>query len=201
VEVFADIWCPYAHVGIRRFVQRRWALRRNDLTLHVRAWPLELVNGEPLDPDHVARQVDDLRRQVTPELFSHFDPERFPRSTLPALDLVDDAYAKGPTVGERASLAMRDALFERGEDISDPAVLDRLRAGFDLGPPDPGARRHVLADWSEGHRRGVVGSPHFFVGEESFFCPSLQIERQDGRLDIRADPQRFDELFARCGAA
>jgi Acetyl-CoA hydrolase/transferase C-terminal domain len=56
VEVFADIWCPYAHVGIRRFVHRRWAAHRNDLVLRVRAWPLQLVNGEPLDADHVVLQ-------------------------------------------------------------------------------------------------------------------------------------------------
>ena len=64
VEVFADIWCPYAHVGLRRFIHRRWASHRKDLVLRVRAWPLELVNGEPLDADHVAEQIEDLRRQA-----------------------------------------------------------------------------------------------------------------------------------------
>jgi 2-hydroxychromene-2-carboxylate isomerase len=201
VEVFADIWCPYAHVGIRRFVHRRWGDPGNDHVLRVRAWPLELVNGEPLDPDHVAEQVDELRRQVTPDLFSGFDPRHFPPTTLPALDLVQDAYANGLVVGERASLAVRDALFEWGKDISDPVVLHRLRVDLGLGPPRPDARQHLLADWAEGRRRGVVGSPHFFVGEDSFFCPSLQIERQDGHRHIRTDPQRFDEFFARCSAA
>src|SRR5690349_9913221 len=142
VEVFADIWCPYAQVGIRRFVQRRWAAARNDLVLRVRAWPLELVNGEPLDGDHVAEQIEELRRQATPHLFSGFDLRHFPRTTLPALDLVNDAYARGLRVGERASLAVRDAIFERGADISDPAVLDRLRIDLALGPADPDARWH-----------------------------------------------------------
>ena len=96
IEVFADVWCPYAHVGIRRFVQRRWAVGRDDLLLRVRAWPLELVNGEPLDADHVAEQIDDLRRQVTPALFAGFDARRFPSTTLPALELVDDAYRTRP---------------------------------------------------------------------------------------------------------
>jgi 2-hydroxychromene-2-carboxylate isomerase len=201
VEVFADIWCPYAHVGIRRFVHRRWAARRDDLVLHVRAWPLELVNGEPLDARHVAEQVDDLRRQVAPELFGGFDSSRFPRTTLPALDLVNDAYASGVGVGERASLAVRDALFERGDDISDPAVLERLRVDLALGPPRPDARNHILAEWAEGRRRGVVGSPHFFVGDSDFFCPTLQIERHDGQRHIRVDSRGFDEFFARCSAA
>jgi len=199
--VFADIWCPYAHVGIRRFARRRWAAPRNDLVLRVRAWPLELVNGEPLDADHVAEQIDDLRSQVASDLFGGFDPRQFPHTTLPALDLVNDAYANALVVGERASLAIRDALFERGNDISDPVVLDRLRVDLSLGPARPDARRHVLADWTEGRRRGVVGSPHFFVDDDSFFCPTLQIERHNEHRHIRIDSQRFDEFFARCSAA
>jgi 2-hydroxychromene-2-carboxylate isomerase len=169
--------------------------------LRVRAWPLELVNGAPLDADHVAEQIADLRDQVTPDLFGGFDQAHFPSTTLPALDLVNDAYASGLMVGERASLAVRDALFERGEDISDPAVLRRLRSDLALDRAGPEARWQVLADWAEGRRRGVVGSPHFFVGDDSFFCPALQIHREDGRRLIRIDSPRFDDFFARCEAA
>jgi 2-hydroxychromene-2-carboxylate isomerase len=201
VEVFADIWCPFAHVGIRRFVHRRWVARRSDLVLRVRAWPLELVNGAPLDADHVAEQIEDLRCQVTPDLFSGFDPRQFPRTTLPGLDLVNDAYASGLLVGERASVAVRNALFERGEDISDSSVLGRLRTDLALGPAGPDARRQVLDDWAEGRDRGVIGSPHFFAGDDSFFCPTLRIEGEDGRRHIRVDSLRFDEFFARCAAA
>jgi len=201
VEVFADLSCPYAHVGIRRFIRRRWAAHRDDLALRVRAWPLELVNGAPLDGAHVAEQIADLRAQVAPDLFSGFDPQRFPHTTLPALDLVTDAYAVGMRIGERASIALRDALFERGEDISDPEILERLRSSLGVEPRGPDARWQVLAEWAEGSRRGVVGSPHFFVGEDDFFCPALQIIRRDGGRDIRVDPQRFDEFFARCLAA
>ena len=201
VEVFADIWCPYAHVGIRQFIHHRWAARRSDLLLRVRAWPLELVNGEPLGAAHVAAQIDDLRRQVTPHLFNGFDPVHFPRTTLPALDLVSDAYAAGPEVGERASLAVRDALFELGDDISDPSIIDRLRIELAIARSGPNGRWQVLADWAEGQRRGVVGSPHFFVGDDSFFCPTLQIDRRGGHRDIRIDSRGFDEFFARCSAA
>jgi len=200
-DVFADVWCPYAHVGIRRFVHRRWVERRHDLVLHVRAWPLELVNGDPLDAHHVAEQIDDLRAQVAPDLFAGFDPQRFPSSTLPALDLVDDAYRTGIWVGERASLAVRDALFERGEDISDPDVLARIRENLGVRARRPGARERVLADWYEGRRRGVVGSPHFFANGQSFFCPSLVIERVEGRRRIRVATERFDRFFEECAAA
>jgi 2-hydroxychromene-2-carboxylate isomerase len=201
VEVFADIWCPYAHVGLRRFVQRRWAAGRHDLILRVRGWPLELVNREPLDGDHVAEQIEELRDQVAPDLFRGFDPRHFPPTTLPALDLVNDAYARGLRTGERASLAVRDALFERRVDISDPAVLACVRQDLGLGPATIEARWQVLADWAEGRRRGVVGSPHFFVGDDSFFCPVLQIRREGGGRLIEVDSPGFDEFFARCAAA
>jgi 2-hydroxychromene-2-carboxylate isomerase len=201
VTVFADIGCPYAHVGLRRFFRRRASEARADLRLHVRAWPLELVNGEPLDPGHVAEQIEALREQVTPDLFSRFNPYTFPHTTLPALELVSDAYAMGLSDGERASLAVRNALFERGEDISDQGVLERLRHDLWLPPPRPDARERILADWADGQRLGVVGSPHFFVGDRDFFCPTLRITREGEHRHIRNDPARFDEFFARCAAA
>jgi len=200
-DVFADVWCPYAHLGIRRFIERRRAVGRRDLPLHVRAWPLELVNGEPLDAGHVARVIDDLRGQVAPDLFTRFDPERFPSTTLPALELVADAYLTGIWVGEHVSLAVREALFERGQDISDPKVLMDLRRDLGVGAPRPGARALVLADWREGRRRGVVGSPHFFVDGLSYFCPTLRIEQPDGKRKIEIDTTTFDEFFEACAAA
>ena len=48
IEVYADVWCPFAHVGLHYVVERRSALGRGDVLLDIRAWPLELVNGAPL---------------------------------------------------------------------------------------------------------------------------------------------------------
>jgi len=59
----------------------------------------------------------------------------------------------------------------------------------------------VLADWQEGRARGVIGSPHFFVGDESWFCPSLDIRRVDGRLLIRSDPGAFATFIEHCLSA
>ena len=201
IEVFADVSCPYAHVGIRRFVQHRQAIGRPDLILRVRAWPLELVNGRPLDAGHVADVIDDLRTQVSPDLFAGFDPDAFPSTTLPALELVNDAYDIGLTSGERASLKVRHALFEGGRDISDPAVLALLRADLGLPSSGPGSRDVVLADWAEGRSRGVIGSPHFFVDGTDFFCPALDIHRDEQRRHIRADVEGFDRFFSLCEAA
>ncbi|MGZ4784252.1 MAG: DsbA family oxidoreductase, partial [Acidimicrobiales bacterium] len=85
VEVFADVGCPFTHVGLRRFVERRDAAGRQDIGLRVRAWPLEVVNGQPLDPRFIAEEVDEIRTQVAPTLFTGFTESTFPSTSLPAL--------------------------------------------------------------------------------------------------------------------
>jgi predicted DsbA family dithiol-disulfide isomerase len=195
IEVFADVRCPFAHVGLRRVVERRRELGA-DFALHVRAWPLELVNGEPLDAEHVAGSVRALQDQVVPDLFSGFDPRRFPATSLPALELAAAAYDVDVRTGERASLAIRDALFEEGRDIADHRELERIAVA--VGVPGAWATDdRVQADWREGQQRGVVGSPHFFVGDSDFFCPSLDIRRQDGDLRVQLD-EGFDSFLDHC---
>ena len=60
IDVYADIWCPFAHVGIRRVTDRRDALGV-DTRLRVRAWPLELVNGKPMDAAFIGEEVVEIR--------------------------------------------------------------------------------------------------------------------------------------------
>jgi predicted DsbA family dithiol-disulfide isomerase len=187
VEVFADVWCPFAHVGLRRFVQHRALLSREDLVLRVRAWPLELVNGCPLDPGSTATHIAELREQVAPDLFAGFEVGAFPESSLDALALAAVGYEAGDRVGERVSLALRDALFEAGRNIGDAAVLRAIAAEQGIAGPGPDAVHSVVADWEEGKRRGVRGSPEFFVKGRGFFCPTLDITRVDGRLHIVRD--------------
>ena len=78
IEVFADVACPFTHVGLRRFADRRAELGRHDVTLRVRAWPLEVVNGQPLDPRFIAEEIEDIRQQVAPSTV-----RRLHRSGLP----------------------------------------------------------------------------------------------------------------------
>lgn len=196
IEVFADVVCPFTHVGLRRLVDRRRDLG-STAVLRVRAWPLELVNGEPLAADLVAEEVRELREQVAPDLFAGFDAMRFPATSLPAMALAADAYRRSAPVGERVSLALRHALFEEGRDIAATDVLADIAGAHDLGLPDAVDRAAIVADWEEGRRRGVQGSPHFFVDDEGFFCPALEIERVRDRLQITSDPARFDEFLAR----
>ncbi|RPI04442.1 MAG: disulfide bond formation protein DsbA, partial [Actinobacteria bacterium] len=180
IEIFADVRCPFTHVGLRRLVERREASGAH-FVLKVRAWPLELVNDAPLDASLIAAEVAELRRQVAPDLFTGFDPDAFPASSLPALGLAAAAYERDRHLGETVSLRLRDALFEQGRDIGERGELahiaDRLGLPRDLADP-----ASVLRDWHEGQTRGVIGSPHFFIGGDSYFCPTLHIEHHHGHL-------------------
>jgi predicted DsbA family dithiol-disulfide isomerase len=198
IEVFADVACPFTHVGLRRFVDRRAELGRQDVTLRVRAWPLEIVNGQPLDPHFIAEEIFDIRQQVAPALFAGFTEATFPASSIPALILAAAANDKNPAKGERVSLALRDLLFEQGVDIADPAVLTLLATEHDVSVYLTDNRR-VLEDHAEGVARGVVGSPHFFTPADGFFCPSLDVHRDPaGQLRIAADSAGFDRFITTC---
>lgn len=194
IEVYADVRCPFAHVGIRRVHERR--LAEGGPPLVVRAWPLELVNGAPMDGEMIAAEVDAIRAQVAPDMFAGFDPAAWPGSSLPALALTSAAYRADDATGERVALAVRDALFEEGRDIADPAVLADLadRHGVPLPPADD--HEAVVAEWRSGQARGVVGSPHFLVGGSGFFCPGLDIHHDDDGFRIARDVEAFAAFVA-----
>ena len=97
------------------------------------------------------------------------------------------------------SFALRDALFEEGRDISDQRTLESLARDLGVGMPDESDRADVVADWHEGERRGVLGSPHFFCGDDDVFCPSLDITKDLVKgLSIVKDTSRLTEFLARC---
>lgn len=196
IEVYADIVCPFTHVGLHRIVQRRTELGRDDVRLRVRAWPLEVINGEPMDAEAVAHKGADLRRQVSPNLFERYDPATFPSTSLPGLALTNAAYRQSIEVGEAVALQLRQLTFDDGIDISHPEVLARVATDngvtVEVGPEDEAA---VLADLEEGRHRGVVGSPHFFTPDgDGLFCPTLDIAHTDGSYEVGVNFERFAGL-------
>jgi predicted DsbA family dithiol-disulfide isomerase len=196
IEVFADVACPFAHVTLRRIVEERARLGRVEPRVRIRSWPLELVNDEPHDAAKVAAEVEALRRTVAPELFARFDPASFPDSTLEWLTLERAAYGSGDAVGERVGLRIRDAIFESPLSARAPDLARGL--GIDVTPADRAAVEH---DWRDGQGRGVLGSPHCFVGEESWFCPLFDVEERDSGYRITPAPERARAFLAACFAA
>ena len=200
VEVYADITCPFAHVGLKRVIQHVREMSE-PADVIVRAWPLEWVNGAPLAYDAVLVKARALTEQLGVSDFDGLRAEAWPSSTIPALELAGAASARDHATGLAVSLDLRAALFERGEDISDPQVLAALAAAHGLTPPPAGSSAAVQADYDGGRARGVQGSPHFFVASDDFFCPALDLGHDDGgHLTARFDADMLAAFFARIDA-
>ncbi|NCY16477.1 MAG: disulfide bond formation protein DsbA [Actinobacteria bacterium] len=199
IEIYADIWCPFAHVGLRCAREQRDGSGRDDVILRVHPWPLELVNSAPMDPAKTSAHIEHLRHQIDDSLFAGFDASNFPTSTIDALALIERAYGVDGRTGEAATFAVRDALFERGLDISDPEVLASLAADLGITPADDADRAAVTASWQTGQAKGVKGSPHFFCGTADLFCPSLDITRgDDGDVTIDLNIERLGSFMDLC---
>ena len=182
VEVFADVLCPFTHVGLHTLIDRRTERGLDHPRLRIRAWPLELINGKPLDPDHIAAEIVALRGSVRPDLFAGFTVDSFPTTSMAAFALTAAADRTGdPVLIEEVGMALRDAVFEQGLDIGQPEVVRSVAVRYGLTPLDADATEAaVRADWDEGKGRGVVGSPHFFTPDGGgWFCPGLAISRDN----------------------
>ena len=182
VEVFADVLCPFTHAGLHTLIDRRTALGHTEPRLNIRAWPLELINGAPLDAHHIGAEITALRASVRPDLFTGFSVDTFPRTSMTAFALTAAAARTGDAaLVEEVGMTLRDAVFERGLDVGKPEVVAPIAVQFGLEPLDAQATSAaVQTDWDEGLARGVIGSPHFFTADgESRFCPVLDISRDD----------------------
>ena len=196
IEVFADITCPFTHVGLKRVIEQ-FAQSAQPPSVHVRAWPLEWVNGAGLEIDAVEMKAKALSDQLGVDDFTGLDHDHWPATTIQALELAAAAYASDMQTGLAVSLELRTALFERGLDIGDPDVLAGIAAEHDLTLPAAGSSDAVQADYDEGRSRGVSGSPHFFVGQDNFFCPALDLGHDaDGNLTARLDTDGLAAFFA-----
>jgi predicted DsbA family dithiol-disulfide isomerase len=196
IEVFADVACPFTHAGLCRFRAHRQQRGRVEPLLRVRAWPLELVNGEPLNGRAMTPKIEGLRVDVATDLFRGFDEDRFPATTLPAMAAEAAAYRGGIESGERFSFAVRAALFEEGLDVSDPDVLRGLRDAHGVPDPTDADRTAVTDDLADGRRRGVTGSPHFFTAGGDFFCPSIHIEHDAAGYEVSFDSSGFQRFIS-----
>ena len=198
LEVYADLWCPFAYVGLRQAIAKREELG-SDQPFIIHPWPLELVNKQPLDPETTWEHAQDLRKQVAPNMFHNLDRSHFPTTTLPALALVVAMYGVDEAKGEAMSMAFRTLLFEDGCDISNPETLHDIATQFGCDPAASSDVSAVVGEWNRGVKRGVQGSPHFFCGEHNMFCPGLAIQKDDsGHLDLQTTANRLTSFLSDC---
>jgi hypothetical protein len=200
IEVFADVWCPFTHVGLKTVAAQLRDRKPEHPGVWVRSWPLEWVNGRPMNPIAAVGHANELRDQLSSDLFVGFDGSHFPHSTIPVLALVARGYREDFELGQSLSFEVRDWLFERGRDVADPATLASIATSFGLNEPDPDDYASVVTDWREGRSRGVLGSPHFYCGRLNVFCPSLEIStnpRNEGK-EIHRNISRLSSFLDEC---
>ncbi len=198
IEIYADVVCPFAYVGLTRLMEKRASLGRDDVHLQIRSWPLELVNNEPVEGIFIGHEIDEIAPQIAPDLFTGFRAANFPASSMPSLALTAAAYDLDDQTGEKVAMAVRRALFENGQDVADTAVLQAIAEQHGL--TSLGTEDQVLSEYTRGQERGAVGSPHFFIDDDSQFCPVLDISKVDGHLKVNVDQPAMDELINRCFA-
>lgn len=194
LEVFADITCPFTHVGLKKVIEE-FADLDGDIEIVIRAWPLEWVNGAPLEAEAVEAKIAALREQLGTDDFSNFREDAWPTTTIPALNLAAAAFDIDASTGLAVSLSLRDALFEEGLDVGDPAVLSSVAEQFGLEPPSIEVDSRVQADYEDGQRRGVRGSPDFWIGDEEFFCPALKLGHDNDGLTAEFDTEGFGDFL------
>ena len=178
VEVFYDIVCPYAYLGV---TQIEAVAERTSAEIVWKPFLLGGVlnaigNADPngaMSAPKARHNLLDMHRWA-----EHFDvplemPDSHPRRTVLAMRALLAA-------GDEACLAATKALYESywvlGEDVADGAVVARAltRAGLDgdacVGrADDPSIKAELRERTDEALSRGVFGAPSFFVGGEMFW--------------------------------
>jgi predicted DsbA family dithiol-disulfide isomerase len=208
LTVFSDLHCPWAYVFSIRLRRHRAAVGQPPVAW--RCWPLELVNQRGTPWDTVSQEIPVLA-QLEPDHFAAPRRSSWPSTLLPAMEALKvAAELGGAQAADRFDEAARRAFFLDRRDLSlRPTLLDLAtevgldRAAFRDEFDGGGHRRAVVADWEEGRRRGVEGSPHAFLADGSgVFNPGIgKVEWQGGIPVLReVHEQAVVELLERAAA-
>jgi predicted DsbA family dithiol-disulfide isomerase len=189
LTVFSDLHCPWAYMFSIRLRRARTAVGQPPVAW--RCWPLELVNQRGTPWGTTSQEIPVLA-QLEPDHFAAPRHETWPSTMLPAMEALKVAGELGGALAaDRFDEVARRAFFLERRDLSiRPTLLDLAaeagldREAFQDAFDGGGHRRSVVADWHEGRRRGVEGSPHAFLPDGSgVFNPGV------GRIDwVRGIP-------------
>ena len=137
------------------------------MRVHWRSYELRPAGSPPIAPEYKAR-IEASRPRFAQSMKDElgvdivFGP--FGIDSRPALVL--GKYAEAQGAGDAFHIATLEAYWQRGEDISDRAVLGRLAAGAGLDPAridaaiaDPAMIDRVDADIAQAREYGLDGVP------------------------------------------
>ncbi|MGN9847004.1 DsbA family oxidoreductase [Nonomuraea sp. H19] len=217
VQVWSDLLCPFAYVGLLRLRRARERLRL-DLQIEHRTFPLELFNGP-----HPRRGTDTEAvglGQIEPDaqfrIWTAAD-DLYPHTVLLAAEAVHAANAQGLKAGEALDLALRRAFWTHSQSISHRQVIldvaselpdgiidvTRLAAALDSGRH----RADVMGDFAVSQTDAISGSPTFrFQDGTTIHNPGIQVH-WDGSwaagfpvVDSH-DSDVYDDLLKRVASA
>lgn len=116
-------------------------------------------------------------------------PPAHPFNPLPALRLIIAAGTRLPAIE-----LVFDAIFQQGQDVADPNVIERLGAKLGIADSavainDPGVKQTLRQNTEWAIAKGVFGVPTFLVGNEIFWGH----DAFEMLLGYLGDPAAFDD--------
>ena len=213
IEVWSDLLCPFAYVGLLRLRRSRERLGL-DVKIEHHTFPLELLDGP-----HPRRGTDTEAvglGQIEPEagfrVWTAAD-DRYPHTVLLAAEAVHAASAQSLTGGEELDLALRRAFWTQSRSISHRLVILDIAATVpevDVGEltaalDDGRHRKQVMADFAVASTDAIPASPTLrFADGTTVTNPGIQVHwegpfAQGFPIVDAHDPTVYDELLRRAG--
>lgn len=171
VEVWSDLLCPFAHVGLLRLRRARTRLGLDgEVLLEHHTFPLELFDGP-----HPRRGTDSEAvglGQIEPEaqfrVWTAAD-DTYPHTVLLAAEAVHAASAQSLAAGEELDLALRRAFWTHSRSISHRAVILEVAgdvpvvdvADLEVALDNGSFRAAVMADYAVARTDAIPASPTF----------------------------------------
>jgi predicted DsbA family dithiol-disulfide isomerase len=173
VQVWSDLLCPFAYVGLLRFYRARTRLGLEDaVRVEHRSFALELFNGP-----HPRRGTDTEAvgvGQIEPEAEFRIwtaPEDQYPHTVLLAAEAVIAAGALGAAAAEALDLALRRAFWTQSRSISHRKVI--LDVAEETGSVDVkdlaealDTGRHradLMADFAVAQTDTIAASPTFLL--------------------------------------
>jgi predicted DsbA family dithiol-disulfide isomerase len=211
IEVWSDLLCPFAYVGLLRLRRARARLGL-DVRIEHHTFPLELFNGP-----HPRRGTDTEAvglGQIEPDAMFRVwtaAEDLYPHTVLLAAEAVHAASAQSLTAGEELDLALRRAFWTQSRSISHrqvildvaataaPVDVNELAEALDDGRH----RKQVMADFAVAGTDRIAASPTLrFADGTTVTNPGIEVHWEgpwaEGFPVVDAhDPTVYDELVRR----
>lgn len=167
IEVWSDLLCPFAYVGLLRLRRARERLGLDVVLVH-RSYPLELFNGPHprRGTDTEAVGLGQIEPAANFRVWTAAD-DLYPHTVLLAAEAVHAAAEQGPVAAEELDLALRSAFWTDSRSIAHrQVILDVAAPLLDVtalaAALDGGRRRATLmADYAVARTDAIPGSPTF----------------------------------------